>query len=80
MTRSRSREGVQTPLGLATSDRQKVSAWIYPSRRAVAGHRHLVALCFEPPGQEIGDAPLVLDDQDLHGGDASRACSKNRIG
>ena len=37
---------------------------------AVGGDRDAIALRFESPRQEVGDPCLVLDDQDLHGGDA----------
>lgn len=40
---------------------------------SVCGSRDAIALRFEPSHQEVGDPRLVLNDQDLHPGDAT-AC------
>ena len=37
----------------------------------VGGNRDAIALRFEPSHQEVGDPRLVLNDQDLHPGDAT---------
>ena len=47
---------------------------------AVRGDRDPVALRFEPPRQEVGDPRLVLDDQDLHGDDATPTTTVDAAG